>query len=223
MSEFTFEIVFVSIQLALVTTLLLLIASIPLAWWMAQSKSRWIAILESLLTLPLVLPPTVIGFYLLLAYSPDGPFGKLTDLLGIESLAFSFSGLVVGSLFYSMPFVLNPILNGFRLQGSRFTDAAATLGASPVTSFRRIAIPIARSSIKAAAILGFAHTIGEFGVVLMIGGNIPGETRVLSTAIYDFVEGQQYTQAHILSTGLLLFSFLVLLFVNKNTSERRVL
>ena len=203
----------ITLKLASLTTLILLIIGTPLAWWLAHSRWRYKFFLEAVIALPLVLPPTVLGFYLLIALGPQGPLGGLMKLLGGESLAFTFTGLVIGSVFYSMPFVVQPLQNAFSTIGKRPLEVAATLRASPLGRFFTVAIPLARSGFLTAAVLGFAHTIGEFGVVLMIGGNIPGETQVLSIAIYDHVESLEYDQAHLLSGGLLLLSFLMLMAV----------
>ena len=203
----------VTLQLAGVTTLILLLIGTPLAWWLARSRWRLKFLVESLVALPLVLPPTVLGFYLLIALGPNGPLAPLLDFFGIRTLAFTFTGLVIGSVFYSLPFVVQPLQNAFSLIGERPLEAAATLRASPMDRFMSVALPLARPGYLTAAVLGFAHTLGEFGVVLMIGGNIPGETQVLSIAIYDHVEALDYGQAHLLSGGLLLLSFLMLLVV----------
>jgi len=204
---------FITLKLAGLTTLILLLLGTPLAWWLARSKWRYKFLLEALIALPLVLPPTVLGFYLLITLGPNGPLGSLSQALGGPSLAFTFTGLVIGSVLYSMPFVIQPLQNAFAAIGSRPLEVAATLRASPLDRFFTIAVPLARSGFLTATVLGFAHTIGEFGVVLMIGGNIPGETQVLSIAIYDHVEALEYGQAHLLSGGLLLLSFLMLILV----------
>ncbi len=203
----------VTLKLATLTTLLLLLLGTPVAWWLARTTFRFRAVLEAVIALPLVLPPTVLGFYLLLALGPDGILGRMTLALGGESLAFSFTGLVIGSFLYSLPFVVQPLQNAFLAVGCRPLEVAATLGASPLDQFFSVALPLARPGFLTAAVLGFAHTVGEFGVVLMIGGNIPGRTRVLSIAIYDRVEMLEYTQAHWLSGGLLVLSFLLILAV----------
>jgi molybdate transport system permease protein len=202
-----------TIRLAATTTALLLLIGTPLAWWLAQTRSRWRGAVEAIIALPLVLPPTVLGFYLLLALSPDGPIGATLTSLGLPGLAFSFWGLVLGSSIYSLPFVVQPLQNSFSAIGRRPLEVAATLGASPLDRFLSIVLPMSKLGYLTAIVLGFAHTMGEFGVVLMIGGNIPGETQVLSIAIYDHVESLQYDQAHWLSAILLLLSFLVLLLV----------
>jgi molybdate transport system permease protein len=200
----------VTLQLAALSTAILLVAGTPLAWWLARSRWRWKFLLEAVIALPLVLPPTVLGFYLLIALGPRGPVGAMMESLGGRPLVFSFTGLVIGSVFYSLPFVVQPLQNAFAALGRRPLEVAATLGASPLDRFFTVAVPLARPGFITAAVLGFAHTVGEFGVVLMIGGNIPGETQVLSIAIYDHVETLQYGQAHLLSGGLLLLSFLLL-------------
>ena len=203
----------VTLQLAGVTTVILLIIGTPLAWWLARSQFRFKVMIEAMVALPLVLPPTVLGFYLLITLGPQGPVGSLMQALGGNTLAFTFTGLVIGSVIYSLPFVVQPLQTAFSTIGHRPLEVAATLGASPVDRFFTIAVPLARPGYLTAAVLGFAHTVGEFGVVLMIGGNIPGETQVLSIAIYDHVEALEYGQAHWLAGGLLLFSFLLLLAV----------
>ena len=204
-----------TLKLAAISTLVLLLIGTPLAWWLAQTRWRGKFLLEALLALPLVLPPTVLGFYLLLAMGPNGPLGWLTAQLGVASLAFSFSGLVIGSVLYSLPFVVQPIQNSFQSIGQRPLEVAATLGASPLDRFFSVALPLARPGMLTGVVLGFAHTLGEFGVVLMIGGNIPGETRVASIAIYDHVEALDYSGAHWLSALLLILSFSLLILVNR--------
>ena len=204
---------FVTLRLAALTTLILLMLGTPLAWWLARSQWRLKFMVEALVALPLVLPPTVLGFYLLVALGPQGPVGRLMESLGGRSLAFTFTGLVVGSVIYSLPFVVQPLQDAFLNVGQRPMEVAATLGASPIDRFFAVAVPLARPGFLTAAVLGFAHTIGEFGVVLMIGGNIPGETQVLSIAIYDHVESLEYAHAHLLSAGLLVLSFLLLVLV----------
>lgn len=200
-----------TLKLATLTTLLLLLVGTPIAWWLARSKARWKEAVAALVALPLVLPPTVLGFYLLLLLGPNGPGGWIAGLYGARTLAFRFEGLLFGSVLYSMPFVVQPIRNAFEAMGDRPLEVAATLRASPWDAFWSVAVPLARPGFLTAAVLGFAHTIGEFGVVLMIGGNIPGETKVLSVAIYDFVETQRWTEAHILAGGMVVFAFLVIL------------
>ena len=191
----------------------MLVVGTPIAWWLANTRSRLRSTIEAIIALPLVLPPTVLGFYLLLAFSPDGPVGRAVALLGLPSLAFSFTGLVLGSVIYSMPFVVQPLQNSFVSLGKRPLEVAATLGASAIDRFISVVLPLSKMGYLTAAVLGFAHTLGEFGVVLMIGGNIPGQTQVLSIAIYDHVEALEYGQAHWLAGGLLIGSFLVLLMV----------
>ncbi|MBN3564278.1 molybdate ABC transporter permease subunit [Aliamphritea spongicola] len=203
----------ITLQLAGVTTLILLLVGTPFAWWLARSRWRYKFLIEAVVALPLVLPPTVLGFYLLLALAPDGPVGSLVKSMGGDPLPFSFTGLVIGSVFYSLPFVVQPLQNAFRAIGCRPMEVAATLRAAPLDRFFSVAVPLARPGFLTAAVLGFAHTLGEFGVVLMIGGNIPGETQVVSIAIYDHVEALEYGQAHWLSGGLLALSFVMLMAV----------
>ncbi|MGD8556779.1 MAG: molybdate ABC transporter permease subunit [Chromatiales bacterium] len=200
----------VTLKLATLTTLILLLIGTPLAWWLARTRWRFRFVIEAIIALPLVLPPTVLGFYLLIALGPDGPVGRLMQAFGGAPLAFTFTGLVIGSVFYSMPFVIQPLQNAFTAIGREPMEVAATLRASPLDRFFSIAVPLARPGFLTAAVLGFAHTLGEFGVVLMIGGNIPGKTQVVSIAIYDHVESLEYAQAHWLSGFLLLLSFLLL-------------
>lgn len=200
-----------TVKLAGCTTLLLLLLGIPLAWWLAHTPSRLKRPVVAIVALPIVLPPTVIGFYLLVAMGPHGFIGALTQALGIGLLPFTFPGLVVASVVYSLPFVVQPLQNTFEAIGKRPLEVAATLRATPFEAFWRVALPLARPGIITASIIGFAHTVGEFGVVLMIGGKIPAQTQVLSTLIYDHVEAQEYLQAHWLAGGLLVFSFVVLL------------
>ena len=203
----------VTLKLASISTLILIVIGTPVAWRLARSRWRFKAVVEAVIALPLILPPTVLGFYLLLAIGPEGPIGKIVDFFGGSPLAFSFSGLVIGSVFYSLPFVVQPLQNGFSSLGQRPLEVAATLGASPLDQFFTVAIPMVKSSFITAGVLGFAHTLGEFGVVLMIGGNIPGSTQVASIAIYDHVETLEYAQAHTLAGCLLLLSFVMLLVV----------
>ena len=203
--------VWLTFKLATVSTVILLLVGTPIAWWLARTRSQWKGVVGAVVALPLVLPPTVIGFYLLVAMGPEGPVGRLTEALGIGLLPFSFAGLVVGSVIYSLPFVVQPVHNAFEAIGRRPLEVAATLRAGPWDSFFAVALPLARPGFVTATILGFAHTVGEFGVVLVIGGNIPDSTRVVSVAIYDHVEALEYAQAHWLSAGMLVFSFLVLL------------
>ena len=202
-----------TLRLAGLTTLILLVLSTPLAWWLATSSSRWRAPVNALVTLPLVLPPTVIGFYLLLALGPQGWLGQVSASLGLGSLSFTFAGLVIGSIFFSLPFAVQPLQYAFETVGKRPLEVAATLRASPWVAFFTVALPLARPGFVTAVILVFAHTVGEFGVVLMIGGNIPGQTRVVSTQLYGLVEAMQYQQAHWLAGGMVAFSFAVLLFL----------
>lgn len=200
-----------TLKLAGITTLLLLLLGTPLAWWLAHSRNWLRGPVNAMVALPLVLPPTVIGFYLLVALGPTGPVGQLTQALGLGLLPFTFAGLVLGSVIYSLPFVVQPLQNAFVAIGEGPLQAAATLRAAPLDTFFSVVLPLARPAYLGAAVMGFAHTVGEFGVVLMIGGNIPDKTRVLSVQIYDHVEALEYAQAHWLSAGLLLFSFVVLL------------
>ncbi len=200
-----------SIELAAITTIVLLALGTPIAWWLARSNAWWKELVATFVAIPLVLPPTVLGFYLLVVLGPNGPGGVLAGLWGGRTLAFTFQGLVIGSTLYSMPFVVQPIRNAFEAMGDRPMEVAATLRASPLRAFWTVAIPQARAGFLAGAVLGFAHTIGEFGVVLMIGGNIPGQTKVLSVAIYDYVETAQWHQANVLAAGMVAFSFAVIL------------
>ena len=213
LNEFDISALFITLKLASVSTLILLLLGTPLAWWLSQTRWKLKTILEAIIALPLVLPPTVLGFYLLITLGPNGPVGAMLESFGGSSIAFTFTGLVVGSVIYSMPFVVQPLQNAFSGIGRRPMEVAATLRASPLDRFFSVAVPLARSGFLTATVLGFAHTVGEFGVVLMIGGNIPGETQVLSIAIYDHVEAVDYGQAHWLAGGLLLLSFLMLMMV----------
>ncbi|CAN7277923.1 molybdate ABC transporter permease subunit [Variovorax sp. LjRoot290] len=212
-----------TLKLAALTTLILLLVGSPLAWWLARTRSAWKGPVGALVALPLVLPPTVLGFYFLVTMGPNGPIGALTQWLGIGVLPFTFAGLVIGSVVYSMPFVVQPIQNAFEAIGQEPLEAAATLRASPLDSFFSVVLPLARPGYLTAVVMGFAHTVGEFGVVLMIGGNIPDKTRVVSVRIYDHVEALEYTQAHWLAAGMVAFSFLVLLalYVLNPTGQRR--
>lgn len=205
------EAITLTAQLAATTTVVLLLAGTPLAWWLARTDSWLKGPVGALVALPLVLPPVVLGFYLLVLMGPQGPVGALTQSLGWGLLPFSFAGLVVGSVFYSLPFVVQPLQNAFEAIGERPLEVAATLRASPLDTFVTVVLPLARPAYLTAAVMGFAHTVGEFGIVLMMGGNIPGKTRVMSVQIYDHVEALEYSQAHWLAGGLLLFSFGVLL------------
>ena len=203
--------VWLTLELATLTTALLLLVATPLAWWLSQTRSRWRAPISAVVTLPLVLPPTVLGFYLLVLMGPQGPLGQLTLALGWGTLSFTFTGLLIGSIIFSLPFAVQPIQHAFESIGARPLEAAATLRASPLDAFFSVALPLARPGLLTAATLSFAHTVGEFGVVLMIGGNIPGKTRVVSTQIYGHVEAMEYAQAHWLAGGMVAFSFVVLL------------
>ena len=210
-SDIALSAIWLTLRLATVTTLLLFLIGTPIAWWLARTRSWLKAPVGAMVALPLVLPPTVIGFYLLVVMGPHGPIGQLTQALGLGVLPFTFWGLVVGSVLYSMPFVVQPLQNAFDAIGDRPLEVAATLRAGPLDTFFSVVLPLARPGFITAGILGFAHTVGEFGVVLMIGGNIPDKTRVVSVQIYDHVEALEYTQAHWLSAGMLAFSFVVLL------------
>lgn len=203
--------IWLTIKLATTVTIILLIIGTPIAWWLAKSRSWLRAPVGALVALPLILPPTVLGFYMLLAMGPSGFIGQITQSLGLESLAFTFWGLVVASVFYSMPFVVQPIQNAFESLGERPLEVAATLRAGPVDRFLTVILPLSRPGFITATVLGFAHTVGEFGVVLMIGGNIPAETRVVSVQIYDYVESLDYERAHILAATMVLFSFIMLI------------
>ena len=203
--------ILLTLRLAGASTVVLLLVGTPIAWWLARSRFRWKEVVAAVVALPLVLPPTVLGFYLLLALGPGGPGGWLAGLAGGRTLAFSFEGILLGSVVYSMPFVVQPIRNAFEAVGDRPLEVAATLGARPWDAFWTVAVPLARPGFVSGAVLGFAHTIGEFGVVLMIGGNIPGETKVLSIAVYEYVETLQWPLAHALSAGMLAFAFAVIL------------
>jgi molybdate transport system permease protein len=200
-----------TMELAAITTVLLIVVGTPVAWWLARSKAWWKEGVAAVVALPLVLPPTVLGFYLLISLGPDGPGGALAGLWGARTMAFTFEGLVIGSVLFSMPFVVQPIRNAFEAMGNRPLEVAATLRASPRRAFWTVAVPLARPGFLTAAVLGFAHTVGEFGVVLMIGGNIPGETKVLSVAIYDYVETSRWREANILAAGMVVFAFTVIL------------
>jgi len=200
-----------TLELASITTLTLLVVATPLAWWLARSKARAKEIVATVVSLPLVLPPTVLGFYILIALGPDGPGGWLASLWGANTLAFTFTGLVIGSVVAALPTVLQPIRNAFQAVGDRPLEAAATLRASPWQAFWRVALPLASPGFLSAAVLGFSHTVGNFGVVLMIGGNIPGRTRVMSTAIFDYVETMRWSEANILAGSMVVFAFVVIL------------
>jgi molybdate transport system permease protein len=200
-------------KVASIATILMLLLGTPLAWWLVQTRSRWKGICNALVAMPLVLPPTVLGFYLLMLMGSKGPIGQVTEALGLGTLPFSFGGLVLASVIYSLPFVVQPLQTSFSAIGRQPLEAAATLRASPLDTFFSVVVPLAKPGFLTATILGFAHTVGEFGVVLMVGGNIPGKTRVVSVQIYNHVEALEYPQAHWLAGSLLLFSFTVLLFL----------
>ncbi len=210
-----------TIQLAATSTLLLLLIGTPVAWWLSNTKSRCKAGIEALVSLPLILPPTVLGFYLLIAFSQQGPIGIALNYIGLPALAFSFEGLVIGSMIYSLPFVIQPLQNAFSTIPREILESAACLGTSGWRRFTRIIMPLSKGGYLSASVLGFAHTVGEFGVILMIGGNIPGETRVLSIAIYDHVEALEYSEAHRIAAALLVFSFMILLILY--TSNQRLI
>jgi molybdate transport system permease protein len=203
--------VWLTLKLAGATTALLLVLAAPLAWWLSQTRARWRGAISAVVSLPLVLPPTVLGFYLLVAFGPQAWGGQLTQALGLGLLPFTFGGLLLGSMVYSLPFAVQPLQGAFEAVGRRPLEAAATLRAGPLDTFLHVVLPLARGGIVQAAVLTFAHTVGEFGVVVMIGGNIPGKTRVVSTQIYGHVEALQYGQAHALAAAMVLFSFVVLL------------
>lgn len=212
--------IWLTFKLASLTTLILLVIGTPIAWWLARTRSWLKGPVGAVVALPLVLPPTVIGFYLLLLLGPNGAVGQLTQSLGLGTLTFSFSGLVIGSVLYSMPFVVQPLHNAFATIGPRPLEVAATLRAGPWDTFFRVVLPLAKPGLLTGAILGFAHTVGEFGVVLMIGGNIPEKTRVVSVQIFDHVESMEYLQAHWLAGAMLIFSFLVLLALYSSDKTR---
>lgn len=211
LSQEDVQAIWLTIKLASLVTAILLVIGTPIAWWLTRTHSSWKGPVGAVVALPLVLPPSVLGFYLLLAMGPHGPIGALTQALGVKALPFTFGGLVLASVFYSLPFMVQPVQNAFEAIGERPLEVAATLGASPVNAFFTVALPLARPGFITAAILTFAHTVGEFGVVLMIGGNLPGVTRVVSVQIYDHVEAFDYAPAHRLAGAMLVFSFLVLL------------
>jgi len=213
LNEYDISALLVTLKLASITTVILILVGTPIAWWLSQTRFKFKAVIEAIIALPLILPPTVLGFYLLMTLGTNGPIGNLLESLGGSSIAFTFTGLVVGSVIYSLPFVVQPLQNSFGSIGKQPMEVAATLGASKLDRFFTVAVPLARSGFITASVLGFAHTVGEFGVVLMIGGNIPGETGVLSIAIYDHVEAMEYGQAHVLAGGLLVLSFVMLLIV----------
>lgn len=209
-----FEPILLSLKLAAVTTAVLLLLGLPLAWWLARGRGTERAIVGAVVTLPLVLPPSVLGFYILVALGPAGPLGRLTEVLGLGILNFTFTGLVIGSVVYSLPFMVQPLQTAFESVGHRPIEAAATLRCPPLEAFWCVVMPLARHGIVTGVLMTFAHTIGEFGVVLMIGGNIPGETQVVSTEIFTYVEAMEYDKAHVLAGGMLVFSFLVLAGLN---------
>ncbi len=211
LTEGDLQAIWLTARLAATVTLILLLIGTPIAWWLARTRSWWKGPLGAVVALPLVLPPSVLGFYLLLAMGPNGPVGKLTAALGVQNLPFTYWGLVVASVFYSLPFMVQPLQNAFEAIGERPLEVAATLRASPLDAFFTVSVPLALPGFLTAGVLTFAHTVGEFGVVLMIGGNIPGVTRVASVQIYDHVEAMEYARAHGLSAVMLIFSFLILL------------
>ena len=213
LNEYDISALLITIKLASITTVILILVGTPIAWWLSQTRFKFKAVIEAIIALPLILPPTVLGFYLLMTLGTNGPIGNFLESLGGSSIAFTFTGLLVGSVIYSLPFVVQPLQNSFGSIGKQPMEVAATLGASKLDRFFTVAVPLARSGFITASVLGFAHTVGEFGVVLMIGGNIPGETGVLSIAIYDHVEAMEYGQAHVLAGGLLVLSFVMLLVV----------
>ena len=213
--------IWLTLRLATTVTILLLIFATPAAWWLAKTHSWFKGPLSAIVALPLVLPPTVLGFYLLLAMGPNGAIGQFTQALGLGTLPFTFWGLVVASMVYSMPFVVQPIQNAIEAIGDRPLEAAATLGAGPIDRFFTVVVPLAKPGFMTATILGFAHTVGEFGIVLMIGGSIPGETRVVSVQIYDHVEALEYAQAHVLSGVMIVFAFVVLLLLYTFQRKRK--
>ena len=214
--------IYITIALASITTALLLVIGTPLAWWLSRQRGNLSAALEALVAMPLILPPTVLGFYLLLLFAPDTGLGQLWQQLTGTQLAFSFSALVIGSVIYSLPFVVQPLQSAFQRVPVGLLQAAATLGAGPLDQFRSVVLPLTRRSFVTAASLGFAHTVGEFGVVLMIGGNIPGETQVLSIALYDYVESLQFDQAHRLAGALVAFSLILLFFLYRRDPQGRL-
>ena len=220
MSDLEWQAITLTLRLALVSTGLLLVLGTPLAWWLANRRGTLSALVEACVALPLILPPTVLGFYLLLALAPEALPGRLWQVVTGSQLAFSFSALVIGSVLYSLPFVVQPLQQAFRGVSPRLLDAAATLGASPRDQFTSVVLPLTRRSFVVAAALGFAHTVGEFGVVLMIGGNIPGETQVLSIALYDHVEAMDYGSAHRLALGLVAFSLALLFLLYRDRGWR---
>jgi molybdate transport system permease protein len=213
--------IWLSVKLATLTTLVLLIICLPLGWWLARTKSTLKPALDALVTLPLILPPTVLGYYLLVAFSPNNTLGRVWESLFDQNLVFSFSGLLIASIIYSLPFVVQPIRDGFRMLDDDLLDAAKCAGANSWQQFKDVVFPLTRQSILTACIMGFAHTVGEFGVVLLIGGNIPDETRVLSIALYDFIETSQMDRANAMALGMLVFSFLTLFTLSYLNHQRR--
>ncbi len=211
----SWQAIWLTLKLATLTSLLLLIIATPLAWWLSQTQSRLRAPVGALVTLPLVLPPTVLGFYILVLLGPQGWIGQFTQALGLGVLSFSFTGLLLGSIVFSLPFAVQPIQYAFEAMGKRPMEVAATLRASPMNAFVTVALPLAKPGLLTATVLSFAHTVGEFGVVLMIGGNIPGKTQVVSTQIYGHVEAMEYAQAHVLAAGMVVFSFAVLVILTR--------
>jgi molybdate transport system permease protein len=218
----TWQAIGLTLKLAALTTIILLLVATPIAWWLSQTRSKWRAPISAMVTLPLVLPPTVLGFYLLVLLGPQGWVGMLTQALGLGLMSFSFSGILIGSIVFSLPFAVQPIQYAFEAIGRRPLEVAATLRATPLDAFFTVALPLAKPGLLTATVLTFAHTVGEFGVVLMIGGNIPGQTRVVSTQIFGHVEAMEYTQAHWLAAGMVIFSFAVLLCLSllKRRSDR---
>ena len=211
LGETDFSAIILTLKLAAITTIILLLIGTPIAWWLARSQAWWKGIVSAIVMLPIVLPPTVIGFYLLLAMGSQGWIGHITQALGLGLLPFTFAGLVIASVFYSLPFVVQPLQNAFESIGQRPLEVAATLRASPFDTFFSVILPLAKPAYLTASVLAFAHTMGEFGIVLMVGGNIPDQTRVVSVQIYEHVEAIEYSQAHVLSAAMLAFSFLMLL------------
>ncbi|NVN38248.1 molybdate ABC transporter permease subunit [Komagataeibacter swingsii] len=215
------EATILTLELAVVTTGMLVTIALPLAWWLAFPQRWWKSMVNAIISLPLVLPPSVLGYYLLLAFGPTGPGGWIARLWGARTLAFSFHGLVIGSLLYALPFAVQPIQNAFHAMGRHPVESAAVLGASPWRIFYRIAIPMAWRGVVTAIVLSFAHTIGEFGIVLMIGGDIPGQTRVLSVALYDYVESARWHDANMIAGGMVMFSFLTILLLSSLQNRKR--
>ena len=224
MNDMIWSAIWLTARLATVTTVVLLIVGLPLAWVLSRSRGPWAEAVGALVAMPLVLPPSVLGFYLLLLLGRSGPVGRIAEAMGLSAPAFSFEGLVIGSVIYSLPFMVQPVRNAIDMIGNGPLEAAATLRASPVSVFFDVVLPLARPGIVTGAVMSFAHTVGEFGVILMIGGNIPGETRVISTLIYDMVERQDYAAAHGLAGGMIIFAFVVVLataFIEQRARRRR--